>query len=115
MPLRIKRAYEPPKGTDGHRILVDRFWPRGLTREKLRLDSWMREVAPSKELCKWFGHDPAKWAEFKMRYFKELQAHGEQLEELRKMSRSGTVTLVFAAQDGEHNNAAALKKHLEGI
>ena len=113
MPIKIKRAYEPPEAADGHRILADRFWPRGLTKEKLRLDSWMRDLAPTKELCKWFGHDPAKWEDFRKRYFKELRAHGEQLDHLRRTAREGTVTLVFAAHDEEHNNAAALKTYLE--
>jgi uncharacterized protein YeaO (DUF488 family) len=114
MPVVIKRAYDPPKASDGYRVLVDRLWPRGLTKEKLKLDVWMKDISPSPELRKWFSHDVAKWAEFQRRYRKEIEAHADLLGELRKRARHGTLTLVYAARDSEHNNAALLKKYLEG-
>lgn len=114
MTLQIKRAYEPARRTDGTRVLVDRLWPRGISKEKLKLDAWMKDLAPSNELRKEFHHDPAKWVEFQKRYFKELERQPEQVAELRKQARRGTVTLIYAAQDEEHNNAAALKKYLSG-
>lgn len=114
MSVMIKRAYESPSASDGYRVLVDRLWPRGLTKEKLKLDVWMKDLSPSPELRKWFSHDVAKWAEFQKRYRKELQVHPDLIQELKKRARQGKVTLVFAARDEVHNNAALLKKYLEG-
>jgi uncharacterized protein YeaO (DUF488 family) len=113
MPVVIKRAYEPAQAADGYRVLVDRLWPRGLTKEKLKLDVWMKEVSPSTELRKEFHHQAERWAEFQRRYFTELQAQPELIGELRRKSRTGTVTLVYAARDETRNNAAALKHYLE--
>ena len=108
----VRRAYDPPGPADGWRVLVDRVWPRGLARERLRLDDWMRELAPSGELRRWFGHDPARWDAFRMRYFVELDAWPEEVERLRERCRQGPVTLVFGARDQEHNNAVALRDYL---
>ncbi|HET6256170.1 MAG TPA: DUF488 domain-containing protein [Puia sp.] len=109
MAVRIKRVYEPAAGTDGYRILIDRLWPRGLSREKANVDKWLKEVAPSTELRKWFQHDPAKWRQFCTRYRAELKdstAFGELLDEIR---RHKAVTLLFGAKDEEHNDAVALR------
>lgn len=112
--IRIKRIYEQVAEEDGFRILVDRLWPRGLSKEKAKVDLWMKEVAPSGELRKWFSHDPAKWAEFKKKYGKELVAKQPLLKEIRRMEKEkGTVTLLYSARDVEHNNAVALKAVLE--
>ncbi len=111
--IQVKRAYDPPSRDDGSRILVDRLWPRGLTREKLRLTHWLKDIAPSDTLRKWFNHDPAKWKEFQGRYFAELKKNPEALEPLLDAKRNGTVTLLFGAKDTEHNNAIALKDFLE--
>jgi uncharacterized protein YeaO (DUF488 family) len=113
MPVVIKRAYEPAQVSDGYRVLVDRLWPRGLTKEKLKLDAWMKEVSPSTELRKEFHQEAARWAEFQRRYSSELRAQQTLISELRSRARSGTVTLVYAARDETHNNAAALKNYLE--
>ncbi len=113
MTITIKRAYDAPKASDGKRILVDRLWPRGLTKEKLKVDGWMKEVAPSNELRKWIHADPSKWSDFEQRYFKELAAHADLVDELRAMARSGTLTLVYSARDETRNNAMVLKKYLE--
>ena len=112
--IRLKRAYDEPAGEDGKRILVDRLWPRGLSKESARLDEWIKEIAPSDELRQWFGHDPARWEEFEQRYRSELKEHEELLAQLRKETLSRTVTFVFAAHDPEHNNAVALRKALLG-
>lgn len=111
--IRLKRAYDAAADADGYRILVDRIWPRGVSKEKLRLDDWPKELAPSTELRKWIHHDPKKWEEFKKRYFEELEDQKEALEALEKTCREKTVTLIFAARDTERNNAAALKDFLE--
>jgi uncharacterized protein YeaO (DUF488 family) len=111
--LHIKRAYEEPSSTDGERILVDRLWPRGLTKARAAIDLWMKEIAPSPALRKWFAHDPAKWKQFQQRYFKELQEHPQEVDELRKKARRGRVTLVHSARDEQHNGALALKTYLE--
>jgi uncharacterized protein YeaO (DUF488 family) len=111
--LKLKRAYDTAARSDGHRILVDRIWPRGVAREALRIADWVKDAAPSAGLRKWFGHEPARWPEFKRRYFQELDRHPEALMPLVEKSRTGTVTLVFAAKDAEHNNAVALKEYLE--
>jgi uncharacterized protein YeaO (DUF488 family) len=108
--LRIKRAYDPPAPDDGVRVLVDRLWPRGLKRDHAKLDAWLKEVAPSDKLRKWFGHDPAKWPEFQRRYRSEL-ANNPELATLRDLiRRNPRVTLLFAARDTEHNNAAVLRE-----
>ena len=114
MNIRIKRAYEEPDKEDGTRILVDRLWPRGLTKEKARVDLWLKEVAPSTELRKWFAHDPAKWAEFRSRYREELKRNKEQLSLLRQEAAKGTVTLVYGAKDQQHNEAVILQELLTG-
>src|SRR4051812_45333799 len=113
MSFKIKRAYEKPARTDGVRVLVDRLWPRGVSKAEAKLDQWCKEIAPSTALRKWFGHDPARWVEFKQRYFAELEAQSEALGELRKLAQGKTVTLVFGAKDPEHSQAAALKEYLE--
>lgn len=113
MRIRLKRAYEEPGSQDGFRVLVDRLWPRGLSKEGAHIDLWLKEVAPSDGLRKWFGHDPAKWKEFKERYFVELKERQDTLEELSDKVGDGTLTLVFGAKDEEHNNAVALKEFLD--
>lgn len=111
--IHVKRAYEEPAAADGLRILVDRLWPRGLSKDALRIDFWARDLAPSTDLRKWFGHDPEKWPEFKQRYFHELEDHADQVAELREKIAAKPVTLVFSAKDERHNNAVALKEYLE--
>ncbi len=106
--INLKRVYEKASKTDGERILVERLWPRGLTKAKASIDLWLKEVAPSAELRKWFAHDPAKWPEFRRRYWKELRGHAEAVALLRKKGRRGVVTLVFGAKDEERNSAVAL-------
>jgi uncharacterized protein YeaO (DUF488 family) len=112
--VKLKRAYEKPAATDGARILVDRLWPRGLTKDAAALDSWAKDLAPSTELRKWFGHDPARWAEFKRRYAAELRQHSALLDALRQRAELGPVTLVYAARDEEHNEAVVLRDTLLG-
>lgn len=109
----IKRVYEAPAATDGKRILVDRLWPRGLSKAAATIAHWVRDVAPSDALRAWYKHDPDKWEEFQRRYFVELDALGSELEELRQAMGSGRVTFVFAAREAQLNNAAALKAYLE--
>lgn len=113
MNVRIKRVYEKPDENDGTRILVDRLWPRGLTKEKARVDFWLKDVAPSTELRKWFAHDPAKWTEFESRYREELQENKEQLSRLEQEAAKGTVTLVYGARDQQHNEAIVLQRLLK--
>jgi uncharacterized protein YeaO (DUF488 family) len=113
MKLKIKRVYEPPDPADGTRILVDRLWPRGLTKEKAHVALWLKEIAPSTELRKWFGHEPDKWENLKARYHAELDANEEQVALLRAEIAKGTVTLVYGARNEEHNNAVVLKEFLE--
>jgi uncharacterized protein YeaO (DUF488 family) len=110
--VRLKRAYDPAEPGDGYRVLVDRLWPRGVSKERARLDEWARELAPSAELRTWFGHDPERFAEFERRYRAELAAHGEKLDELRRRARAGTLTLVYGARDEEHNDAVVLSELL---
>jgi uncharacterized protein YeaO (DUF488 family) len=112
MAVRLKRAYEPAEPSDGHRVLVDRLWPRGVSKEDARLDEWARELGPSTELRRWFGHDPSRFDEFRRRYRAELEAHEAKLEELRQRGRRGTLTLVYAARDTEHNDAVVLAELL---
>ena len=111
--FRVKRAYQPPEPEDGVRYLVDRVWPRGVTKNALAVADWVREVAPSDALRQWFGHDPAKWEEFKQRYFSELEARPATWQPLLEAGRRGAVTLVFSARDEEHNQAVALKEFLD--
>jgi uncharacterized protein YeaO (DUF488 family) len=106
--LRTKRVYEPPSAADGYRVLIDRLWPRGLSKEKARIDEWARELAPSDELRRWFGHRPERFEQFKRRYTEELRNHAEAISMLRRRARTGTVTIVYAARDREHSNAAVL-------
>lgn len=112
MNIQIKRVYEKPGKEDGKRILVDRLWPRGLTKEKAGIDLWMKEIAPSTELRKWFGHDPEKWNEFKTRYHRELKNNESQVSLLKEQLKKGTVTLVYGAKDEEHNEALVLTEWL---
>lgn len=113
MNVRIKRVYEAPTPDDGRRILIDRLWPRGLTKEKARVDVWLRDIAPSAELRQWFGHDPAKWAEFQQRYLRELKANTSAIASLRQELAQGPATLVYGARDEEHNDAVVLQSYLE--
>lgn len=112
MSIRLKRVYDAPAKADGRRVLVDRIWPRGLTKRKARVDEWLKEIAPSTELRKWFAHDPARWKEFKKRYTAELDDQGDQVEHLARAAKQRTVTLLFSAKDTEHNNAVALKDYI---
>ena len=113
--IRIKRVYDNPAEADGRRVLVDRIWPRGLRKKEARVDRWLKGIAPSAALRKWFGHDPARWMEFKKRYAAELDDQREQVEQLAQEARKRTVTLLFAAKDTEHNNAVASKEHLQRL
>jgi uncharacterized protein YeaO (DUF488 family) len=110
--VNLKRAYETPSREDGARILVERLWPRGLKKSDLKLDGWLKPVAPSSSLRQWFAHDPAKWQRFRQRYFKELEQHPEAVELLIEAARRGPVTLVFSARDTRYNNAVALRTYL---
>ena len=112
--LRLKRAYEPPDRNDGRRILVDRLWPRGVSKADADIDEWLKELAPSTELRKWFDHDRGRWDEFRRRYADEIHAHAELLAHLRELVRAGPVTLVYAARDEIHNDAAVLREVLLG-
>ncbi len=112
--VRVKRAYEPAEPADGYRVLVERLWPRGVTKEEASLDEWAKDVAPSAELRRWYGHDVERFEEFRCRYLEELDAQGERLEELRARARRGTLTLVYAARDTEHNSAVLLADVLRG-
>ena len=112
MEIRLKRAYEPAEPSDGYRILVDRLWPRGLSRERAELDAWDRELAPSTELRQWFGHEPSRFPEFRRRFCEELGEHRSALAELRRRAREGTLTLVYAAKDTDHNDAVVLAEVL---
>jgi uncharacterized protein YeaO (DUF488 family) len=108
MDVRVKRVYEPAERSDGYRILIDRLWPRGVSHDRARLDAWERDLAPSATLRMWFGHRPDRFEEFRRRYLEELRQQRPQLSELRQRARHGTVTLVFAARDIEHNDAVVL-------
>src|SRR6185437_9250019 len=107
--VRLKRAYEPAAPADGVRILVDRLWPRGVSKAKAAIDHWLRELAPSHELRRWFGHDVDRWDEFRLRYRAELEQHPEALDQLRRLAREGRITLVFGARDETHNDAVVLR------
>lgn len=110
--LQVRRVYDPPARSDGCRVLVDRIWPRGLSKEAAKLDAWIKELAPSTELRKWFAHEPSKWDSFKRKYFRELDGREEALEQLLEACPERTLTLLFAAKDTAHNNAVALKEYL---
>ena len=112
MDVRLKRAYEPAAAEDGYRVLVDRLWPRGVSRQQARLDEWDKELAPSSELREWFGHDPDRFAEFRRRYVEELRGKAPRLKELRRRATTGTLTLVYSAHDIEHNDAVVLAEVL---
>ena len=114
MNIRTKRLYEAPAKGDGARILVDRLWPRGLSKEKAQVDLWLKDIAPSTGLRKWFAHDAEKWQEFRKRYEAELERNDEQVAALRKEAAKGPVTLVYGARDTEHNEALVLKDFLDG-
>jgi uncharacterized protein YeaO (DUF488 family) len=112
--VKLKRAYDPPAASDGARILVDRLWPRGISKANAVIDAWNKDIAPSTRLRNWFGHDPARWHEFRRRYAEEIHRHREQLEELRARAGSGRITLIFAAHDKVHNHAIVLRDVLLG-
>jgi uncharacterized protein YeaO (DUF488 family) len=115
MGVKVKRVYDEPAKSDGHRVLVDRIWPRGLKKSEARIDEWLREIAPSTGLRKWFKHDPDKWEQFKKKYYAELEEHREEVEKLARESRKRSVTLLFGAKDSAHNNALALKEYVEEL
>jgi uncharacterized protein YeaO (DUF488 family) len=106
--IRLKRVYELEEATDGHRVLIDRLWPRGVSRERAGLDAWERELAPSTKLRQWFRHEPSRFEEFRRRYIEELRCERRRLAEVRRQARNGTVTLVYSARDTEHNDAVVL-------
>ena len=112
MMITLKRAYDSVSPTDGRRFLVERLWPRGVSKAKLRVDAWLKEVGPSTELRKWFSHDPGKWSEFRRRYFRELDSRPEAWQPIVSAARHGRVTLVYSSHDTEHNNAVALQQYL---
>ncbi|MDE2088814.1 MAG: DUF488 domain-containing protein [Gammaproteobacteria bacterium] len=111
--LKLKRVYEAPGKGDGFRVLVDRLWPRGVSKDQARVGLWLKEIAPSDALRKWFGHEPAKWDEFKRRYFKELDGEAELVQTLRGQAAKGAVTLLYGAKEERFNNAVALKEYLD--
>ena len=113
--IKLKRVYETPDKNDGLRILVERLWPRGMTKEKAKIDHWLKDAAPSPELRKWYQHDVEKWPEFQQKYREELAANTGSLKEFLDLIKDQTVTFVFAAKDEEHNSAVLLKQYLEGI
>jgi uncharacterized protein YeaO (DUF488 family) len=111
--FKLKRVYEEPNAQDGYRVLVERLWPRGLSKERAALDLWLKDVAPSAALRQWFGHDPARWAEFRKRYLQELKTKEDEIRLLKQKEKEGAVTLLFAARDVEHNGAIVLRSLLE--
>lgn len=111
--VRVRRAYAPSGSGEGQRFLIDRLWPRGIAKGALAIDGWLREVAPSTELRRWFGHRPERWEEFRARYHRELDEHPEAWAPLAEAARQGPVTLLYGARDEEHNNAVALRAYLE--
>jgi uncharacterized protein YeaO (DUF488 family) len=112
MDIRLKRAYEPASARDGYRVLVDRLWPRGVSKQQAKLDEWAKELAPSSQLREWFGHEPGRFPEFRRRYMDELRADAPRLKELRRRARMSTLTLVYSAHDSEHNDAVVLAEVL---
>lgn len=113
MQIKIKRAYEDSSDKDGTRVLVDRLWPRGIKKEDAHLDLWLKEIAPSKELRQWFGHDPDKWGEFKKKFIKELDGNPQVVKQLRQAPTGKVLTLIYAAKDQQHNNAVVIKEYLD--
>jgi uncharacterized protein YeaO (DUF488 family) len=113
MSIELKRAYDKPSPQDGYRVLVDRLWPRGISKQDAELDLWMKEISPSDELRKWFHHDRSQWGEFRRRYLSELKEHREALRPLAQRARGERVTLVYSAKDEKHNNAVVLKQYLK--
>jgi uncharacterized protein YeaO (DUF488 family) len=111
--IKLKRVYDEPSGDDGLRILVERLWPRGLTKERAAVELWLKDIAPSAELRKWFAHDPAKWAEFQRRYRAELRRNKDAVKQLKEKSKAGTVTFLYAARDEERNSAVVLRRVVE--
>jgi uncharacterized protein YeaO (DUF488 family) len=111
--IQLKRAYDPASRTDGARFLVERLWPRGVKKTSLKIMDWLKEAGPSTELRKWFSHDPAKWDEFRRRYFDELKANPAAWQPILRAARHGTVTLIYSSHDTEHNNAVALQEFLQ--
>ena len=112
--VKLKRAYEPAAAADGTRILVDRLWPRGVSKSRIALDQWMKDIAPSSGLREWFGHDPDRWAEFRGRYAKELRGNAELLRQLQALAREGPITLVYSAHDEVHNDAVVIRDLILG-
>ncbi len=112
MDVRLKRAYEPASAKDGYRVLIDRLWPRGISKKQAKLDEWAKELAPSSQLREWFGHEPSRFPEFRRRYINELRADAPRLKELRRRARMSTLTLVYSAHDSEHNDAVVLAEVL---
>jgi uncharacterized protein YeaO (DUF488 family) len=113
--IRIKRVYQEPEESDGRRVLVDRLWPRGLSKDKAKVHVWVKEIAPSTELRRWYGHDPDKWPEFKIRYAVELEANRSKVDELLAEVQAGTVTFLYGSKEERLNNAVALKEFIESI
>ncbi len=111
--IKVKRIYDPPAPEDGFRILVDRLWPRGLTKDKAKVDLWLKEISPSHELRKWYAHDPKKWPEFKKKYFEEIRGEKETFDLIVKKAKGGTVTLLYSSKEEKLNNAVALKEFLQ--
>ena len=111
--IKLKRVYESAASDDGARFLVERLWPRGIKKTELQIDSWLKDVAPSTDLRRWFAHDPQKWSDFRERYFRELQANPEVVEPITAAAKRGNVTLLYSSHDTEHNNAVALKDYIE--
>ena len=111
--IKIKRVYDPPSPEDGKRVLVDRLWPRGIRKEDAAIDEWPKEIAPTTQLRKWYGHDPSRYEEFKKRYARELEDKADLIDRIKNEARRGTVTLLFSARDIEHNNGTVLKEILE--
>jgi uncharacterized protein YeaO (DUF488 family) len=111
----VKRVYEPSVPSDGVRVLVERLWPRGMRKESLKMNAWLKDIAPSDTLRRWFNHDPAKWPEFRRRYFAELNRHRDALQPILDAEAHGNVTLLYSAHDTEHNNALVLKDHLAAL
>jgi uncharacterized protein YeaO (DUF488 family) len=112
MPIQIKRVYEPASPEDGYRVLIDRLWPRGVSRQSAKIDGWIKELSPSTELRRWFGHDPARFEQFRRRYIEELRDERARLTALRHRARDGRLTLVYSAHDTEHNDAVVLAEIL---
>jgi len=111
--IKVKRIYDPPAPEDGFRILVDRLWPRGLTKDKAKVDLWLKEISPSHELRKWYAHDPKKWPEFKKKYFEEIRGEKGAFDLIIKKAKGGTVTLLYSSKEEKLNNAVALKEFLQ--